>query len=392
MTIEVRCANCGIAFDVKPSRIKRLKRFEICCSKECTGNLKSKEYLSDKNPNHRYDKDLSMFYDLTNDGAYILGLIYSDGHLNEDSIEIYQHERYGYNLHRISNKIFGFENIHKRTDGILTLAICDKKLVEFILSLGGIQIGYKADMVSLPNIPEDKMWSFIAGYFDGDGGFKYNYRYPEINISSTSSTMLSQIAAYWDVNYSGGDRIESYGYKALDICGKMYGNVSFRNNLKYDYYSDILNWEPLHGGKWFKNEYFKFKKLDRSAIPPTKSRVTDSGYDVCAISLTKEGPFYVADTRLAIEPIPGYYFELFGRSSLPAKFGFTFALGTGIIDRSYTGSLKMYLLKIDDRPLPELPFKCGQIIPRKIIHMDFIEVDELSATSRGDGGFGSTGR
>jgi len=392
--MKVRCSNCGILFDITPSHLRKIKRFGPCCSTECSAKIKSKLYLGPNNPNHKYEKDLSMFYKLTHDGAYILGLVYSDGHINIDPyrIEIYQHEKYGYNIHSIANKIFGFENVYKREDGMLILTINDKQLIEYILSLGGIKAGYKSNIVSLPNIPKNKIWSFIAGYFDGDGHFKYNYRYPEIGITSNSNRILKQISEYWDVNYTAKGRIEAYGYKALDICGKMYKNVSFRNNLKYNYYIDILNWEPLPNGRWHKNEYFKCKKLDPGAIIPTKDRVTDSGHDIYAVELYKEGAFYVADTRIAVEPMPGYYFQLFGRSSLPVKFGFQFALGTGIIDKSYVGSLKMYLLKIDDKPLPELPFKCGQIVPTKAIHIEFEEVNELSETDRAEGGFGSSGK
>jgi len=391
---KVRCTNCGISFGIRLDQLKKIKRFGPCCSRQCSAEQKSIVYSGAGNPNHKHDKNLSMFYDLTHDGAYVLGMIYSDGHISVDpyKVEIYQHEKYGYNINRISEVIYNKDITYRRKDGLLILTINDKELVKHILSLGGIKQGHKSNIVSIPDVPKDKVWSFICGYFDGGGFFKYNYRYPEIGITSDSNKILEQISEYWGVGYNSGNRIEAYGYKALDICGRMYDKVSFRNNLKYDYYFDILNWEPLTCGPWLKHEYFKCKKLDPEAAVPTKSRVTDSGYDIYAIKLYKDGPFYVADTRLAVEPIPGYYFDCVGRSSLPAKFGFQFALGVGIIDRGYVGALKMYLLKIDERPLPELPFKCGQLIPRKIIHLDFIEVDKLNETSRGSDGFGSTDR
>jgi len=391
---NVRCSICGKPFSVPQSRVDKLKFGKICCSFECAGKLKSRLYIRNNNPNHKYDKDLSMFFPLTNDGAYILGMLYSDGTINAHTYAIclYQHYKYGSNIYDISKKIFGTLDRVKERDGAnLFLLINDKKLVEYILSLGGIKRGKKSDIVSMPNIPEDKKWSFICGYFDGDGGFKYSSRYPQISISSNSDIMLEQIAEYWKVDYKGNNKIFASGYKALDICGKMYKKSSFRNSFKYNYYIDILNWEPLSCGPWYKGQYFKCKKLDPFAIIPTKDRVTDSGYDIYAIKLYKEGVFYVADTRIAVEPIPGYYFQLFGRSSLPVKFGFQFALGTGVIDRGYVGSLKMYLLKIDNSPLPKLPFKCGQIVPTKTIHVEFKEVDELNESARGTGGFGSTG-
>ena len=68
-----------------------------------------------------------------------------------------------------------------------------------------------------------------------------------------------------------------------------------------------------------------------------------------------------------------------------------FVGGVGVLDKSYVGPVKIVLQQIDTtKPLPELPFRCAQIIPRKIVHFNVIEVEELSESSRGDGGFGST--
>ena len=140
--------------------------------------------------------------------------------------------------------------------------------------------------------------------------------------------------------------------------------------------------------------FFKCKKLDKDAIIPKKERVTDSGYDIFAIEIKEydnNTGLYIADTRIAIEPIPGWYFDMVGRSSLP-KIGFMFAGCVGVIDRSYVGSIQMILKKLDNFvSMPKIPFKCGQLIPRKIIHLPIREVTELSETDRGSDGFGSTG-
>ena len=67
----------------------------------------------------------------------------------------------------------------------------------------------------------------------------------------------------------------------------------------------------------------------------------------------------------------------------------------GIIDPSYQGTLKIVLIKIDDElPDIELPFKCCQLILRKMIHYELNEVskDNLIETNRSSGGFGSTNK
>jgi len=363
--IEVRCATCGKPFSVKPSRVERLKNGLICCSKECTSLLKKTLYLGDKNPNYKHERHLDFIYNITHDGAYLLGLIYSDGSIRDTSITIFQKaQESGFLLEHISNLIYGKPNLVSNFVNGQSLTINDKQLVDFIMSLGGVKKGRKSKAVRLPDLPEDKMWSFICGYFDGDGGFTYDYKYPKIKITSNSPELLFQISKYWKVNYTGKDNISASGYKALDICGKMYENVSIKHGKKYNYYLDILNWEPLPSGKWFASNYFKYKKLSPDAIAPVKYRVTDSGYDIFAVefSYNETIDMYIFDSRLAVEPLPGYYFDLVGRSSLPMN-GFMFMGGVGIIDRSYVGSVKMYVKKIIETADADikLPFKFGQL-------------------------------
>ncbi|RLC98836.1 MAG: hypothetical protein DRI46_10600, partial [Chloroflexi bacterium] len=329
--MEARCENCGKMFYVKPSRIKRLKTdMGACCSVECSASLKAKHYMGESNPNYRYAKSLDFIYDLTHDGAYVLGLIYSDGHVKETTVEIYQDNvRSGYLLSRISNIIYGEDIVKHLRDDVHVLTINDKALVEFLLGLGGINVGRKSEFVGLPKIlSEDKLWSFLAGYFDGDGGFKYNYRYPEISVTSNSSGILSDIAEMWGVNYNGKNKIYASGKKALDICGKMYANVSLKHTKKYTYFMDILNWSPLPSGKWYHTNHFKWKRFDKKSMAPQKKRVTDSGYDIFAASIEYDEAtdLYVADTKIAVEPLPGWYFDMVGRSSLP-KSGFMFVGG-----------------------------------------------------------------
>ena len=65
----------------------------------------------------------------------------------------------------------------------------------------------------------------------------------------------------------------------------------------------------------------------------------------------------------------------------------------GIIDSSYTGTIIVALVKIDPVALDiELPCKLVQLIPRKLILMEAVEVDSLEDTERGSNGFGSSGR
>jgi len=390
--VNIRCHNCGIPLQIKISRLKRLKNGKISCSRECASILKKSLYSGDKNPNFKYKKNLEFIYNFSHDGAYMLGLIWADGSIHKNTIQLSQNDKIsGGLLKSISYRIFGLDKTKKRKN-LSILEITDKKIIDFILSLGGINKGKKSDTIELPNISKDVIWSFLCGYFDGDGSFKYNYKYPEISITSNSSKMLNQISKIWGVDYkSGSDKIYASGYKALDICGKMYQNVTLRHLKKYEYFMDILNWEPLSSGPWLKEKYFKCKRLSKDAILPTKNRVTDIGYDLYGVEVTykKEFDLYLLDTKIAVQPIPGYYFDVVGRSSLPKK-GFIFAGGVGIIDPGYIGSIKMYLKKIRNDVEMDFPFKAGQLILRKAVHVIPVEVDGLQNTDRGNQGFGST--
>lgn len=385
------CAYCGKPIHRKPSHVST--NHGNCCSYECMGELNKELYKGENNPNYKHKIDLSCIYNLTHDGAYILGLIWSEGHLEPNTLAITQNENIsGDLLLSVSKHLYGFDNRKEKHNNIYSLNINNKDFVDYLLSLGGINVGKKSHTIEFPNIPEEFRWSFVCGFFDGDGSFKYNYRYPEIQIGSNSHSILNSISKIWGVNYTGKNSICACGNKALDICGEMYKNVTLCHEKKYNYFVSILNYEPLKPE--FQPAYidtFKVRKLSKEALLPYKARVTDSGYDLSVVEIEDIGNgLYMCNTKIAIEPPTGYYFDMVGRSSLP-KSNMHFVGGVGVLDKSYVGPVKIILQKIDiSKPLPELPFRCAQIIPRKIVHFNLVEVDELADSNRGDGGFGST--
>lgn len=138
---------------------------------------------------------------------------------------------------------------------------------------------------------------------------------------------------------------------------------------------------------------FQYKKLFPEAVTPFKGRASDSGYDLVLVKLVKRvGNTFWYSTGISVEPPSGFYFDIVPRSSL-SKTGFMLANSVGIIDRSYSGDIIVALTQIDHTmPELELPFRAVQMIPRMIVHMKSVLVDEFSAiTERGDKGFGSSG-
>jgi len=141
----------------------------------------------------------------------------------------------------------------------------------------------------------------------------------------------------------------------------------------------------------------KFVKVDPRAVTPTKGHPDDMGYDLTAIDVFKTyGPANFPDqitlfeTGIAVQPPRGYYTEIYPRSSL-SKTGYMLANSIGLIDPSYTGTLKIALIRlVPDLPPLKLPFVKVQLVLKKCEYGNMVEVDSLDNTIRGAGSFGST--
>lgn len=132
----------------------------------------------------------------------------------------------------------------------------------------------------------------------------------------------------------------------------------------------------------------KIKKLRKNVIIPSYAKHGDAGIDLTAIDKKVEGMWITYYTGLAMEIPEGYVGLLFPRSSV-YKTEQRLANSVGVIDSGYRGEIMMKFnrsmneYKIGDR--------IGQIIILPYPQVEFEEVEELSETNRGSGGFGSTG-
>lgn len=135
-----------------------------------------------------------------------------------------------------------------------------------------------------------------------------------------------------------------------------------------------------------------FIKTDPRAVTPTRAYETDIGYDLTAIDIWKQlsDNTIIYDTGIVVQPPYGKYIEILPRSSI-TKTGYMLANSVGIIDPSYTGSLKIAVRKIDNSfPDFELPFCKFQLVMRTAEWYNIKEVESFEETKRGDGGFGSS--
>jgi|GEM_PF-3634214 len=196
---------------------------------------------------------------------------------------------------------------------------------------------------------------------------------------------LSECQASISETEDGGSVVKIVGNQALDVIHQIYSGDGFRLGKHYQKYLEASGHVPTSENS------FKFSKARPDAVAPFKARASDSGYDLTLLEKVKTvGDVDFYDTGIKISPAYGYYFDVVPRSSL-SKTGYMLANSVGIIDRTYTGNVLVPLRKVDKEAKDiELPIRLVQIIPRKIIHIDFEEVTDVGTTQRGEGGFGST--
>lgn len=136
-----------------------------------------------------------------------------------------------------------------------------------------------------------------------------------------------------------------------------------------------------------------FRLEHSSAVMPTK-RIIDVGYDLTVVHAYKQlTPLTTMfETYVSLDIPLGYYVELVPRSSL-SKTGYMLANSVGIIDPSFSGRLKVPLVKIDPNVANlELPARVAQLILKPYVIGEAYDAtnSDIIETERGDGGFGST--
>lgn len=347
------------------------------------------------NGNSRYSYDRNFFANIDSEvKAYILGLIASDGHVSDGRTSIFLNAN-DYRLISLIADIF-HSPVKKRVD-MVGITISSNEMSDDICRHLQISPGKKADSVKFPRLASDELgWSFIRGYFDGDGhvsSTKSKKRHPRCDITSNSYEMLKSIKEFAGVSASLTDtRLYFSGLSALDFLGHIYDQATIYLPRKRDRYLDWCTWVPSLNGKRGRDEYFKYTMSHKDAVKPFKARVSDSGYDLTVVEKIKEvGSVEFWTTGIKIQPDEGWYFDLVPRSSMSKK-GYILANMIGVIDRSYVGEIIVPMLKIDENAKDIVPGdRLVQLIPRPIVHFNLSLVDELSETVRGEGGFGSTG-
>lgn len=146
-------------------------------------------------------------------------------------------------------------------------------------------------------------------------------------------------------------------------------------------------------------EILKVKKSHENAKLPEYATVGAACFDLYAATIEEpsgtdfEHNTLTYNTGLQFEVPAGHVLMIFSRSGHGFNQGITLANGTGIIDSDYRGDVKVKLTSqcSHKATFPNVGERIAQAMLLPIPVVRFAEVDELSETERGTGGFGSTG-
>ena len=141
----------------------------------------------------------------------------------------------------------------------------------------------------------------------------------------------------------------------------------------------------------------KIKKLDKDAVIPTYGTMYSAGADLYALAnepvVIKPGETVLIHTGLAFEICDGYGGFVFARSGLATKKGLAPANKVGVIDSDYRGEILVGVYNFTNEPcIVENGERIAQLLVSRVSALPVLECAELEDTSRGAGGFGSTGR
>lgn len=139
------------------------------------------------------------------------------------------------------------------------------------------------------------------------------------------------------------------------------------------------------------------KRLPHGEGLPPPAYATDgaAGMDVVAAEdvTLAPGARHAVATGYAMAIPAGYEVQVRPRSGLALKHGITCLNTPGTIDSDYRGEVKVILANLGSEPFEvKRGERIAQLVPTPVQHATLYLVDDLDATTRGSGGFGSTGR
>jgi len=142
-------------------------------------------------------------------------------------------------------------------------------------------------------------------------------------------------------------------------------------------------------------EPLRVRRLDERALLPTRAYDGDAGLDLYALEEARLRPGERAAVRtgIAVEIPAGHAGLVLPRSGLAARHGIALVNAPGLIDAGYRGEIRVLLLNTDHHH----PFdicsgdRIAQLVLAAVESPEIVEVEMLAGSTRGAGGFGSSG-
>lgn len=137
-----------------------------------------------------------------------------------------------------------------------------------------------------------------------------------------------------------------------------------------------------------------FQKIEQNAIIPRHAHPGDAGMDIhsCEHASLKPGERKLIKTGLKMQLPPQTEAQIRPRSGLAIKHGITLLNTPGTIDEGYRGELGIIMINLSNSDFEVEPgMRIAQMVIAPVLQIESVEVEKLSDSVRGEGGFGSTG-
>ena len=140
----------------------------------------------------------------------------------------------------------------------------------------------------------------------------------------------------------------------------------------------------------------QIKLLDEDLPMPRYQHEGDAGLDLPSRVdyVLEPGERAMIPTGIAVAIPRGYAGFVLPRSGLASRHGISLVNSPGLVDSGYRGEMAIIMINTDKREAFHIKRgdRIAQLVIQKVVEATTVQVSELDATSRGAGGFGSTGR
>ncbi len=139
----------------------------------------------------------------------------------------------------------------------------------------------------------------------------------------------------------------------------------------------------------------KIHKVDKDLPTPKYSHSGDAGMDIYSVEqgVLEPGEYKLFSAGIKVAIPDGHEIQIRPRSGLALKHGISIVNAPGTIDVGYRGLIGVVLINLGKETYEvKRGDRIAQMVLKRFEQAEIIEVEELEDTSRGEGGYGSTGK